>query len=85
MVEYGHDEKPVFLGHYWMEGEPSPLADNIACLDYGVANRGGKLVAYRWNDDGHRTVTAVFVCSALKLLREIYSYLFCISIRSFIF
>ena len=54
MVEYGHDEKPVFLGHYWMEGEPLPLADNIACIDYSVAKRGGKLVAYRWN--GERTI-----------------------------
>jgi hypothetical protein len=48
MVEYGHDEKPVFLGHYWMEGEPAPLAPNIACVDYSVAKPGGKLVAYRW-------------------------------------
>mgnify|MGYP001218061981 CR=1 FL=1 len=48
MVEYGHDEKPVFLGHYWMEGEPAPLASNIACVDYSVAKLGGKLVAYRW-------------------------------------
>jgi hypothetical protein len=45
MVEYGHEEKPVFLGHYWMEGKPTPLATNIACLDYSVAKKGGKLVA----------------------------------------
>lgn len=51
LVEYGHDEKPVFLGHYWMEGEPLPLADNIACLDYSVAKEGGKLVAYRWDGE----------------------------------
>ena len=51
MVEYGHDEKPVFLGHYWLEGEPEPLAANIACLDYSVAKSGGKLVAYRWNGE----------------------------------
>jgi hypothetical protein len=56
LVEYGLDEKPVFLGHYWMEGEPLPLADNIACLDYSVAKPGGKLVAYRW--DGEKTVDA---------------------------
>lgn len=49
LVEYGRDEKPVFLGHYWMEGTPEPLAANIACLDYSVAKPGGKLVAYRWN------------------------------------
>lgn len=54
LVDYGHNEKPVFLGHYWMEGEPAPLADNIACLDYSVAKEGGKLVAYRW--DGERKI-----------------------------
>lgn len=53
MVEYGHDEKPVFLGHYWLEGDPQPLAANIACLDYSVAKPGGKLVAYRWNGEKH--------------------------------
>lgn len=56
MVEYGHEEKPVFLGHYWLDGMPSPLADNIACVDYSVAKPGGKLVAYRW--DGERKIEA---------------------------
>ena len=46
-IVYNHDEPPVFLGHYWMEGKPTPLADNIACLDYSVA-KSGKLVAYQW-------------------------------------
>ncbi len=51
LVEYSHDAPPVFLGHYWMEGAPEPLAPNIACLDYSVAKPGGKLVAYRWNGE----------------------------------
>lgn len=51
MIDYGRGEKPVFLGHYWMEGKPTPLAENIACLDYSVAKRGGKLVAYRWEGE----------------------------------
>jgi len=51
VVGYGHDQKPVFVGHYWMEGKPTPLAANIACLDYSVAKPGGKLVAYRWNGE----------------------------------
>ena len=51
LLEYGEDEVPVFLGHYWMTGEPVPLADNIACLDYSVAKPGGKLVAYRWSGE----------------------------------
>ena len=54
LVEYSHDAPPVFLGHYWMEGVPMPLAPNIACLDYSVAKPGGKLVAYRW--DGEQTL-----------------------------
>jgi hypothetical protein len=54
LVEYKLEEKPVFIGHYWMEGPPTPLAQNIACLDYSVANLGGKLVAYRW--DGEQTI-----------------------------
>jgi len=50
LVEYSHDDPPCFVGHYWLEGEPAPLAPNIACLDYSVAKAGGKLVAYRWDD-----------------------------------
>lgn len=49
-IVYNHDEPPVFLGHYWMEGKPTPLADNIACLDYSVA-KSGKLVAYQWSGE----------------------------------
>jgi hypothetical protein len=48
-VKYREAEKPVFIGHYWMDGDPSPLAKNIACLDYSVAKPRGKLVAYRWS------------------------------------
>jgi len=51
LIAYGHNEKPVFLGHYWMEGEIEPLAPNTACLDYSVAKPGGKLVAYRWDGE----------------------------------
>ncbi len=51
LVEYGYDQPPCFLGHYWMEGEPEPLARNIACVDFSVAKGGGKLVAYRWDGE----------------------------------
>ena len=47
----GYDgEKPLFVGHYWMKGEPAPLNKHIACLDYSVAGggNGGKLCAYRF-------------------------------------
>lgn len=50
---YPASEKPCFIGHYWLNGEPAPIATNVACLDYSVA-RGGKLVAYRW--DGERVL-----------------------------
>ena len=56
LIEYSHAEPPVFLGHYWLEGIPQPLAPNIACLDYSVAKAGGKLAAYRW--DGERALSA---------------------------
>ncbi len=51
LVSYGTEEKPLFLGHYWLQGEPAPLASNVACLDYSVAKPGGKLVAYRWDGE----------------------------------
>ncbi|GAA3977716.1 metallophosphoesterase [Allohahella marinimesophila] len=49
----GYDgEKPVFVGHYWMMGEPVPLNEHIACLGYSVAGEhGGKLCAYRFNGE----------------------------------
>ncbi len=57
LIEYSHEEPPVFFGHYWMDTEePQVLAANIACLDYSVAAKGGgKLVAYRW--DGERELS----------------------------
>jgi hypothetical protein len=50
-VGYAPDQPPVFFGHYRLEGDPAPLADNVACLDYNVAKPGGKLVAYRWDGE----------------------------------
>lgn len=41
---------PVFVGHYWLTGTPTPLAANVACTDDRVA-KGGKLVAYRWEGE----------------------------------
>lgn len=52
LIEYGSDDPPVFVGHYWLDTEPMLLAPNVACLDYSVAAAaGGKLVAYRWNGE----------------------------------
>jgi hypothetical protein len=47
---YGPQEKPVFVGHYWMAGQPKALTANIACLDYSGVS-GGRLVAYRMDDE----------------------------------
>lgn len=49
----GYDgKKPLFVGHYWMKGEPEPLNEHIACLDYSVAgDAGGKLCAYRFTGE----------------------------------
>ncbi len=45
--------KPVFVGHYWLQGTPALQAEKIACVDYS-AGKGGPLVAYRW--DGETTL-----------------------------
>lgn len=47
----GHDgQKPLFVGHYWLNGTPRLLSDKVACVDYSIA-KGGKLVAYRWDGE----------------------------------
>lgn len=52
---YSADDKPVFIGHYGLRPNPEPklLAQNVACLDYGVA-RGDVLCAYCW--DGEKSL-----------------------------
>lgn len=50
-IPYPSDAKPVFFGHYWLRPDrPSPLASNVACLDYSIG-KGGLLCAYRWNGE----------------------------------
>lgn len=50
LAYYGRDEKLLFIGHYWREGEPEPITDNIACIDYSAV-KFGKLVAYRYDGE----------------------------------
>ncbi|KAF0285812.1 metallophosphoesterase [Spiribacter sp. SSL99] len=47
------DEKPVFVGHYWLRGTPAPVSDRVACLDYTVTDPApvGKLTSYRWDGE----------------------------------
>lgn len=47
---YKPDERPVFFGHYWLNGQPSLCRSNICCLDYSVA-KGGVLTAYRFDGE----------------------------------
>lgn len=50
-------ERPVFFGHYWRSGRPTPVVDwtaRAACVDFS-AGKGGPLVAYRW--DGEPTLS----------------------------
>jgi hypothetical protein len=47
---YDINKKNVFFGHYWLIGNPTPHKINVCCLDYSVA-KGGKLVAYRYNNE----------------------------------
>ena len=54
LLSYPSTELPVFVGHYWMSGEPEPIQSNIACLDYSAV-KYGKLVAYRM--DGERALS----------------------------
>jgi hypothetical protein len=31
------ESKPVFFGHYWIDGSPGLTAPNAACLDFSIA------------------------------------------------
>jgi len=55
LYHYASTEKPLFIGHYWCEGDPLPLTNNIACIDYSAV-KYGKLVAYRY--DYEKTLSA---------------------------
>jgi hypothetical protein len=50
LISYPLDAPPVFVGHYWMEGTPAPLRENVACIDFSAV-KYGKLVAYRMDGE----------------------------------
>lgn len=50
---YDEDSRPVFFGHYWLDGTPVVQRSNICCLDYSIGKQD-KLVAYRF--DGQETL-----------------------------
>ena len=43
-------DKPVFIGHYWMSGTPKLLSDKLACLDYSAVHSGVQ-VGYRFRGE----------------------------------
>ena len=51
LIFYDHTQPPVFIGHYWLQGVPKPLKENVACLDYSAV-KYGRLVAYRYDGEG---------------------------------
>lgn len=51
---YPENAKPVFFGHYWLNGEPNLYRDNVCCLDFSVA-KNGYLVAYRFDREKELT------------------------------
>lgn len=55
LVSYSDDQIPVFIGHYWLDGEPKPLKNNLACLDYSAV-KYGRLACYRF--DGETILSA---------------------------
>ena len=40
--------KPVFVGHYWLTGQPAPLSPQVVCTDYSAAGTGF-LTAYQFD------------------------------------
>ncbi len=40
-------DKPIFIGHYWLTGSPTPLSHQVVCVDYS-AGGAGQLVVYRF-------------------------------------
>ena len=39
--------KPVFVGHYWLTGDPEPLSNQVICTDYSAAVDSGYLTCYQ--------------------------------------
>lgn len=40
-------DKPVFVGHYWLSGDPEPLSNRVVCIDYSAAVDSGYLTCYQ--------------------------------------
>ena len=49
-MEYYNSTKPIFFLHNRLKGTPQILKNNVCWVDYSIA-KGGKLVAYRLNEE----------------------------------
>ena len=50
LLSYSDTEKPLFVGHYWLQGDPAPIKKNLACLDYSAV-KFGRLACYRYDGE----------------------------------
>jgi hypothetical protein len=50
LLHYNCSQPSLFVGHYWQKGQPLPITENIACIDYSAV-KYGKLVAYRMDQE----------------------------------
>ena len=50
LICYPKQDRPVFIGHYWLQGKPKPVTNNIVCLDYSAV-KYGRLAAYRYDQE----------------------------------
>ena len=48
--KYSENQKPVFMGHYWLTGKPILQKKNVCCLDFSVA-KNGYLTGYQFNGE----------------------------------
>lgn len=44
------EQKPIFIGHYWLKETPAPLGKQVICTDYS-AGTTGFLTAYQFDSD----------------------------------
>lgn len=57
--DLSHD-KPIFVGHYWLNGTPELLSHQVVCVDYSAA-KDGFLTAYRFDTDNPKLSAGNFV------------------------
>jgi hypothetical protein len=53
-VTLNETSKPLFFGHYWLQGTPCLDSPRAACVDFSIA-KGGVLAAYRWQGETELT------------------------------